>query len=51
MINNLPTYAQNFQYVVARIVDNELWFWGAYNNYNKACEVAAEIGGKVIKMK
>lgn len=50
MINNLPTYANEYKYIVARRVDGELWFWGAWNDRNKANEVAIEIGGEVSLM-
>ena len=49
MINNLPIYANEYKYIVARRVDGELWFWGAWNDRNKANEVAIEIGGEVVK--
>lgn len=47
MINNLPAYANEYKYIVARRVDGELWFWGAWNDRNKANEVAIKIGGEV----
>ena len=48
MINNLPTYANEYKYIVAHRVDGELWFWGAWDDRNKANEVALEIGGEVV---
>ena len=48
-INNLPAYADNYKFVVARRIDGELWFWGAWNDRNKANEAAREIGGMVIE--
>jgi len=48
MINNLPTYANEYKYIVARRIDGELWFWGAWNDRNKANEVALEIEGEVV---
>ena len=48
MINNLPTYANEYKYIVVRRVDEELWFWGAWNDRNKANEVALEISGEVV---
>lgn len=48
MINNLPTYANEYKYIVAQRIDNELWFWGAWNDRNKANKVALEIGGEVV---
>lgn len=48
MINNLPTYANEYKYIVVRRVDGELWFWGAWNDRDKANEIASEIGGEVV---
>lgn len=47
-INNLPDYAKDYDYIVARICDNEFWFWGAYKTFNKAQNVADEINGIVV---
>ena len=47
-IQNVPEYAKNYKYIVARRVDGELYFWGAWNDRNKANEVAIEIGGVVV---
>lgn len=47
-IRNVAEYAQNYKYIVARRVDGELYFWGAWNDRNKANEVAIEIGGEVV---
>ena len=51
MINNLPAYANEYKYIVARRIDGELWFWGAWNDRNKANEVALEICGEVVTNK
>lgn len=48
MINNLPTYANDYDYLVVRRVDGELWFWGAWDDRNEANRVAIEIGGEVV---
>lgn len=47
-INNYPEYADNYNYVVAREVDGEYWFYGAYDRL-KADEVARQINGKVFR--
>ena len=47
-INNMPDYANDYKYVVARIVDDDLWFWGAYNDYRKAINAAIDTGGIVV---
>lgn len=46
-IRNCPEYAKDYEFVVVREVDNELWFYGAYENGFKAEQVCLEIGGIV----
>lgn len=48
-INNLPIYAKGYKYIVARWCDDELWFYGAWDDENKAEKAAKEVSGKVIK--
>lgn len=49
-VNNVPPYADNYNYIVARYdaKSDSLWFWGAFDNEAKAKDVAEEIGGQVI---
>lgn len=47
-INNMPKDTTE-KYIVARRVNGDLWFWGAWNDRNKANEVAIEIHGEVIE--
>lgn len=47
-INNLPEYANNYKYIVCRVVNGALWFWGAYNEQSRAAEAAAAVGGTVV---
>ena len=42
-IKNLPDYAKQYKYVIVTIVDGELWFYGAYNDFNKATDVIKEL--------
>ena len=35
-------------YVVARVSEGKLWFWGRWDDYDKALEVAKEIDGVVL---
>ena len=51
-VNNVPQYAHNYRYWVVRAVEGELWFWGAWNDENRANEVAAELlnGAIVVNM-
>lgn len=45
---NMPEYANDYEFVVAREIDGDFWFWGAYENGFKADQIAHEIGGVVI---
>lgn len=47
-INNEPDYAKDYEFVVARKVDGELWFWGAYADGFKAEQAALEIDGVIF---
>ncbi len=38
-VNNIPAYAKDYNYIVARNVDGELWFWGAYHDYGTAVDI------------
>ena len=49
IINNLPEYAIDHNYIVASVCDSNLWFYGAGDSEDKAYEVAEMIGGVVIK--
>ena len=50
-IHNAPRYAEEYKYIVAREVNGDLWFWGAYSNVFKADQAAEEINGVVITNK
>ena len=45
---NLPDYADKYDYIVAKYVDGNLWFFGAYDTKEWACEVAEIERGIVI---
>lgn len=45
-INNIPNKTNRF--VVARTVDDELWYWGTWNKYDDAYNCAKEIDGVII---
>ena len=49
IINNLPEYAIYYNYIVASVCDSNLWFYGAWDDEDKAYEVAEVIGGVVIE--
>lgn len=46
-IKNIPDYASEYPYIVAHEIEGELWFWGAYDDRDRANEVAEKIGGVV----
>ena len=48
-INNLPAYAQDYKYIVARLIDGGWWFYGAYNDGSKAERAAVECGGEIFR--
>lgn len=47
-VQNVPEYAKNYEYIVARHVDGEYWFWGAWNDRNKANTIAIELKNGVV---
>jgi hypothetical protein len=51
-INNLPTNYTRYSYIVAREVEGELWFWGAWYSHQKAgaARQASEVGGIVVEV-
>lgn len=36
---NVPEYAQDYPYLVTTLIDNELWFYGAYPTKEKGLTV------------
>lgn len=48
-IQNLPAYAADYRYTVARFVEGEWWFWGAYDELRRASHAAFEEGGEVFE--
>ena len=54
VINNVPKYAMeafvfNNEYLVARYINEEFWFWGTYPTNKEAVEASIEIGGIIFK--
>ena len=47
-INNKPASGDNYEFIVARKVDNEFWFYGAYSDGFKAGNVASELSDAVV---
>ena len=44
-VNNAPNYTE--RYVVARIFEGELWYWGSWANKDEADEAALNVDGVV----
>lgn len=47
-INNIPEYAKDRKFIVCSIVEYELWFYGAYDDYDRAKTAAEFIGGVIL---
>lgn len=45
-INNVPKMVK--PYIVARVIEGELWFWGSWDNEETAHLHAIEIDGIVV---
>ena len=52
IVNNLPTNMSKYGYIVARAVDGDLWFYGAWyaTQEAEAHEQAREVDGLVLKV-
>ena len=50
-VNNVPEYYTNYEYMVAREVDDAMWFWGCYHDFDDALACAQELGGVVIPLR
>ena len=44
-VKDAPASAINHKYYVARLVDGDLWFWGAYDALDKAVSIAKQVDG------
>lgn len=49
-IINLPESALDYRFAVARDEDGSLWFWGAYDDRDKANNIAEEVDGVVVEV-
>ena len=48
IVNNFPTYAYDYKYIVCRAVDSELWFYGAFSKEEDAKKCSNEFDNAVI---
>lgn len=42
-VHNVPDYAKTKRCLLVKTVQGEIWFYGAYDNYNKAVEHMTEL--------
>lgn len=47
-VQNVPDYAMNSEWWVVRYDAGFLWFWGAYDDQDRAFEVATVENGMVV---
>jgi hypothetical protein len=48
-IYNIPEYAKDHKYIVFRLLDGDDFFWGAYDNLDRAIHIANTIDGYIVK--
>ena len=47
-IQNAPAYAWDYEFIVVRQINDDYWFYGAYEDGFKASQVACEIHGLIV---
>lgn len=47
-IQNLPEYAKNRRYVVCTVVSGSLWFYGAWDNVERAIDARLMLDNAVL---
>ena len=47
-VRNMPKYAIERNFVVARYVEGSLWFYGAWDDIDEATRVSEEIGNGLV---
>lgn len=45
---NIPNHPIKSGYMVARAADAELWYYGLYETYKRAEQIAIEIGNGIV---
>lgn len=48
-VHNVPEYASG--YIVARVNEGSLWYWGSWDNEDDAEECARDVDGVVVMIK
>lgn len=47
-INNVSAYVTDEKFIVARLVNGELWFWGAWDDKKSADKVAQTMQDMIV---
>lgn len=47
-VNNVSENAKKYPWMVVRVCEGEYWYYGSWNNFDKAAAQAAEVGGCVV---
>ena len=47
-VNNCPDKDFGIGYMVVRVVESVLWYYGFYDNIDRAAEAAVEIGNGLV---
>ena len=48
MVNNVPKESELKRYIVARVCDAELWYYGTYGTQNIAKDVSDFLGNAIV---
>lgn len=47
-VNNIPEYAEGYQYILATVTNEELWFYGAFHDLREAHRIAEMVSPAVV---
>ncbi len=47
-VNNVSENAKKYPWMVVRVCKGEYWYYGSWNDFEKAAACACEIGGAAI---
>jgi hypothetical protein len=48
-VHNVPYDHKEYKYMVAKLYDGELWFYGEFNDYIRATRACTEIKGVILE--
>lgn len=47
-VYNVPEWSKKHPYIVVNVIDGTRWYWGTFDDLNRATEVARELKGEVL---